>query len=524
MIDNKLSKYKNLVVKDIYKNGNYVFISLDNGQNILLNEKKIYDISEYDAFFEVINMNNINYAILSRDYDASYVINLETKKVVFKDKNVYHISKADDKCLHIIRNIGDNTIYNIETKKYLTAPLGYEFEKSLKNNLYVFKEKNNNKGFFDSKRLITDFNGNVLLRDLEGLLNFRDNHLIVDNDDILTIINLNDIDNLQIKTVKNDQSLLAKPKIYGDGKVLLIKENTISLYDLDLKLRKEIKVDNLKEIIDLEIVDVLKLLIPSQENDQVVNKHLFINLETEKSLSHSRIAPFPYFNPSTYVGMDYLNGKEQNFYFYDKNFNLIRKIKGCKFDSIDCNKECMFCIENNGRKQVLNTETGLLKDISYDYIKFHVFEPYGYGIDLEKEKMDFFDLNLNVIIKDFDYNKYNINIFQNEFSYFIINDYLCISSHIVDCYGQSHYRRIIEQNKGPLIFDKVDCDIYPLDSYIKIVENGENKYFNTETGQFTSFAILAPINDEGKIDFTKLDSSSLIIDQKIKVKKLKRPF
>ena len=184
----------------------------------------------------------------------------------------------------------------------------------------------------------------------------------------------------------------------------------------------------------------------------------------------------------------------------------------------------MFCIENNGRKQVLNTETGLLKDISYDYIKFHVFEPYGYGIDLEKEKMDFFDLNLNVIIKDFDYNKYNINIFQNEFSYFIINDYLCISSHIVDCYGQSHYRRIIEQNKGPLIFDKVDCDIYPLDSYIKIVENGENKYFNTETGQFTSFAILAPINDEGKIDFTKLDSSSLIIDQKNKVKKLKRPF
>ena len=179
-----------------------------------------------------------------------------------------------------------------------------------------------------------------MLRDLEGLLNFRDNHLIVDNDDILTIINLNDIDNLQIKTVKNDQSLLAKPQIYGDGKVLLIKENTISLYDLDLKLRKEIKVDNLKEIIDLEIVDVLKLLIPSQENDQVVNKHLFINLETEKSLSHSRIAPFPYFNPSTYVGMDYLNGKEQNFYFYDKNFNLIRKIKGCKFDSIDCNNVC----------------------------------------------------------------------------------------------------------------------------------------------------------------------------------------
>lgn len=59
--------------------------------------------------------------------------------VVFKDFKAYDINKEDEKCLKAIRKIDveDDAIY----KEYLNNPTDYEFEHSLENNLYVYREK-----------------------------------------------------------------------------------------------------------------------------------------------------------------------------------------------------------------------------------------------------------------------------------------------------------------------------------------------------------------------------------------------
>ncbi len=512
MIKNELRQ--KIGIKDIYRNDDYTFVYLDNEQKLLVKDEKIYDISEYDSFHKVITMNNIDYVLVSKDYSLS-LVNLETKDVIFEDEKAFDVEKEDERCLRIMMKIGggDDAIYNIETKDYLNIPTEYEFEHSLKNNLYVYSEKNKNfeKEFLDRKRVVLNANGKVLLKDITGWIDYSDNYLVINNNDKIRIINLNDEGNIEEKTVEFNKNLLIKP-IFYDGKIVLVKEGLIEIYDLELNIIKSIEVSNLNKVVDYELTNnTLKFCVPYQNT----NKHLFVNLKSGKTISHIRIEPYPYWIPTTYIGREKIDNEEQNYYFYDEKFNLRKKINGKKIYSIDSRKECMFYIENDKRKQFFNMETGLLEDVPYDYMYFHLSLPYGYGVNLDTEKMDFFDEELNIIIKDFDYNKYNMSIDHTEFNYFIIKDYLCISKHIVDGCGLSHFRKIIERNDGQVILDAYDCKVYPLGNYIQIIKDGETKYFNTEVDEFTPLSIMVPVNEKGKIDITKqsnLKESLLLID------------
>lgn len=510
-------------IKDIYRNDDYIFVYLDNEQKLLVKDEKIYDISEYDSFHKVITMNNIDYVLVSKDYSLS-LVNLETKDIVFEDDKAFDVKKEDERCIYVFMKIGcgDDSIYNIETKDYLNIPSEYEFEHSLENNLYVYSEKDKSfeKEFLDRKRVVLNANGKVLLKDITGWINYCGNYLVINNDDKIRIINLNDEGNIEEKTVEFNKSLLTKP-IFYDGKIVLVKEGLIEIYDLELNLIKSIEASNLNKVIDYELTNnTLKFCVPYQDT----NKHLFVNLKSDKTISHVRIEPHPWWIPTTYIGREKINDEEQDYYFYDEEFNLRKKINGKKIYSVDSKKECMFYIESDNRKQFLNMETGLLKDVSYDYMYFHLSLPYGYGVNYDTEKMDFFDEGLNVIIKDFDYKKYNIGIDHTQFGYFIIKDYLCISKHVVDGRGLSHFREIIEKNGGQVILDAYDCKVYPLGNYIQIIKDGETKYFNTEVDEFTPLSIMVPVNEKGKIDITKqssLKESLSLIDKGFqKAKKL----
>ena len=510
-------------IKDIYRNDDYIFVYLDNEQKLLVKDEKIYDISEYDSFHKVITMNNIDYVLVSKDYSIS-LVNLETKDIVFEDDKAYEVNKVDDKCLKVIMKIGggDDNIYNIETKEYLSIPTDYEFEHSLENNIYVYSEKDKSfkKEFLDRKRVVLNANGKVLLKDITGWINYCGNYLVINNDAKIRIINLNNEGNIEEKTVEFNKNLLIKPLFY-DGKIVLVKEGLIEIYDLELNLIKSIEAINLNNIVDYELTNnTLKFCVPYQNT----NKHLFVNLKSSKIISHVRIEPYPWWIPTTYIGREKINDEEQDYYFYDEEFNFKRKTNGKKIYSVDSSKECMFYIESDNRKQFLNMEKGLLKDVSYGYMYFHLSLPYGYGVNFDTEKMDFFDEELNIIIKDFDYKKYNIGIDHTEFGYFIIKDYLCISKHVVDGRGLSHFRKIIERNGGQVILDAYDCKVYPLGNYIQIIKDGETIYFNTEVDKFTPLSIMAPVNGKGKIDITEqstLKESLSLIDKGFqKTKKL----
>lgn len=128
--------------------------------------------------------------------------------------------------------------------------------------------------------------------------------------------------------------------------------------------------------------------------------------------------------------------------------------------------------------------------------------------------MDFFDRNLNIIIPNFDYKKYDLGFERGDFSYFIVNRYICITTDFIDDYGREQYRKIIVNSNGEIILDSIKHKCYPIGNYIQIMDGKESQFLNTLTGDIGEMAINCYVDSDGKIDFSKVISfdSCLSID------------
>ena len=524
MLDNELENILNkelnvnhIKIIDIDKVDEYLFITLDNEQKILTNGKDLYDVSEYSYLSNMFNLGDKFCAVMTKGY-STYVVDLKTREVLFEDEKAYYINKQDERTLHVIMKIGagNNTIYDIETKKYLPSPDDYEFENSLGNNLYVFREKHNSDtNFYDYKRCVINADGKILLKDIDGWINLYTNHLIISKKNKLCVVTMNEDSTLDMKTIEQNEKIIAKPSFHN-GNLIIMEKGTIKMYTPNLELVNEFIVEELNTVIDYEIVsDILKLCLPYTIDKKQVNKHLFINLNTGKSISHLRIEPYPYWMPTTYIGQDSINSEITDYHFYNADFEPIIKVSANDYESVESNKECMFVIRTRDgekeRRQLLNAENGRIRDVDYYYIHFHLSQPYGYGVNYSTQKMDFFDENLNTIIPDFDYKKFNLSFYHEEFGYFIINDYICIHKHFVDGYGQSRWRTIIQKADGEVILDSVQHKCYAIGNFIQISHNDDSEFLNTITGEIGALEISATVNEDGKIDFEKIDNATNII-------------
>lgn len=510
-LNNKLET-KSIKITNIYKVKDYLFIELNNRQRILTDGKKIYDISNYDNVIDIFSMSDKLCAVVTEVY-SKLLIDIETMEVLFDDKKAYQIYKEDDKSLHILMNCGNgnDTIYNIETKKYLPSPENYEFEISLGNGLYVFRENHNfNTDFYEYKRCVINADGKVVMSDIQGWVELVDNNLIIKKKDKLCIASVSEGTSLNVKTIEQKDEIIAKP-IFHNGFIFLIQKGIIKKYTPNFEFVEEFKLDELEEVIDFEIVsDVLKLCLQYQKGGKQINKHLFFNLNTGKSISDIRIEGYPYWTPTTYVSQDSINDEIINFNFYNKDFELVRGILANSYESVKGEKENMFVIKTSNKEnkytKLLNSHNGDLFDIDYDYIQFHNTLPYGYGLYFETEKMDFFDEDLNVIIPNVDYKKFDLSFHFDGFRYFIINDYVCIQKHFVDGYGRSRFRAIIQKSNGDILLDSILHRCYAVGNFIQIVNNGNSQFLNTITGEISPLEVFSTIDKHGKIDFKQLEN------------------
>ena len=146
------------------------------------------------------------------------------------------------------------------------------------------------------------------------------------------------------------------------------------------------------------------------------------------------------------------------------------------------------------------------------------------------------DKDLKVIIPNIDYKKLGLpknNDFFGSFSYFVVNNYVCIIKNIRD--GQrSFYRYIIQDANGTIILDSIKHKCYALGNLIQIIKDGESEFLNTLTGEIGQLSINAPIDEGGKVNFSRISdlnnvfqissTNQLLLpssdDQSSKVKKL----
>lgn len=527
-VSNASVNFRSISIANVYKLKDYLFIKFDNMQKILTNGHDLYDVSDYDYVDYIFNMGNRLCGVFIK-FSKTFVIDIKTREILFEDENAYNVSKKDDRTLHVIKKIGNNAIYDIKTKKYLLPPKNYEFENSLGNNLYVFREKDEKKNFFDNKRCVINADGKVLLKDIDGWIEAIDNYIIIKRSHSICVININEDSILDMKTIKKDSEMIADPD-YHYGNIIVIKKGAIEIYNLDLEPTNKFIIDDLNEVIDYEIIsNILKICIPYTSSDKQINKHLFINLETGAIITHVRIEPYPYWTPTTYIGQDSIESGLKDYHFYDSGFKNIISVCANSYEDIDSNvANTIFLIKGiNGdieKELLINTENGNIKENNYDYIHFHLNLSYGYGVNYNNKRMDFFDRDFKVIISDFDYNKFNLNFIYTEFDYFITNDYLCIKTRVLDSYGQYRLRTIIYRANGQVILDSFNCKCYALGDFIQIVDNKESKFLNTITGEIGSLVIEAPVNNSGKIDFNNINNIGSILDvsddKVLRIKKL----
>lgn len=500
--------FKNIKILNIEKVNDFLFIVLDNGQRILTNGSELYDVSNYNHLSNLFNMGDKFCAVMNKGYSV-YVVDLKTMEIIYEDDKVYHISKQDDRTLHIIMKIGggNNSIYDIETKKYLPSPENYEFEHSLGNGLYVFREKSDSKDFYDAKRCVFNSAGKEIMKNIEGWIYLNNNYLIINKKNSVNIIDLSK-ENIEINILQKNDVILFTPEYY-EGNFVIIEKGLIKICTPTLEIIKTIEVDEIEEVIDVELLaDIVKICIPYYENGEKINKHIFVNLKTEKIISHIRIAGYPYWNPKTFIGRDSTEFENIEYSFYDKAFNLLQKRFINSYYCLENSEENMFALEsiNNGIKEIeiLNTFDGTIKDSKYDFIKLHHRLPYGYGVNYATETVDFLDDKLNVIVPNFDYKKYGLTFGDYGFSYFIVNDYVCITKDFEDATGRTRYRRIIQKSNGKIILDSINHDCYQLGDFIQIIGQARTEFLNTLTGEIGQLSITAPADKEGKIDFSKI--------------------
>ncbi|MBQ9833996.1 MAG: hypothetical protein IJO33_02255 [Bacilli bacterium] len=507
-------------IKDIFFIDDFIGIYFQNGQKILINKtnQKHYDISEYDAIGKIFFMNGKPYAEALKNYVNCFV-DLDEMKVIYEDSNCYRIFKHDERTIEILTHKAAHILYNIESKKNIFSIDGYEFEKSLNDNLYVFRNKESAESVYDEKRIIVDCEGNIILSDIRGFVYYQDDHLIINRKNSVSIIDKN----MQIKTFEKGGDIIADPE-YNNGNIIIIEKNKIKIMTADLTIKKEITVDGLIKVIDKEILgDIIKLLVPFKQNGKDIGTHIYLNIKTGKQMSHLRIEGHPYWIPTTFIGTDSLEEGLKEYHFYNKDGKKTISISAFNYDCVDSKKENIFVIQsqkdNHPQTYLLNVGSGITKEINYNHVNYHHTYNYGYGANFITGQMDFIDENFNIIAPSINYKDFELRLGDGGFGYFISNNYLCILKHFTDGYARSQTRTILINPQGEVILNSVKHRCYMVKEFIQIVHNNESEFLNTLTGERGSLSIVAPVNSEGKIDFNALKNAIFAVDKQENVLK-----
>lgn len=514
-VTNQQLSYGNFTVKKIlrYEEEGAIYIELENETNLLMEKEFVYNVSDYGRFLKVFLIKGVLYGGFQKGCEHQ-VINLKTSECIFNDSDVYSVIKHTEDYLYIIKNTGSNKIYNISNREYLEPPENYAYESDLGNDLFVYVEKESEdekvNGFYDLKRIIVNSIGEILLNEVQGYPYYKNNKIYIIRDNSISIASIQNDSTLQIKTVEPNDTILVKPQ-YSDGNIIIVEKNKVKIYNGDLEEIKVIEIDNLEEVSDsYKSGDVLYLKVPYELNGEMRYKILLINFKNKNIVIHKQIEWYPYWAPTTFVATDDITSSVKEYYFYNKDLNNIASIKACGYDDVDCaNNESIFLLETpDNKKNILyNCADNIKKEVDYTEVKFHSELPYGYAIDINNNKMDFLDRNLNVIISDFDMTSYDLYQYLHQFSYWIINQYIAFTIHFIDEDGISRTRNVLQSISGEIIFDSLIKRCIPMGDFFQIVSSCKTKFLNTITGKKGKVELISPVNENGEIDFKKVQVS-----------------
>ncbi len=283
---NSLDNYKSLKIKNMEEISGYLYMAFDNGQKILMNNKEVYDISEYDFCNSIIELNKRKYGVLKKNYCA-FLVDLATKEVIYEKENCYFIYKVDERVIitkyHSHETFKDEEeLFDIKNKKTLDCPSGYKYEVSYGNGLYIFSKKTDFKksdDFHNRERVIINLANQVVMDNIRGWVYLYKDNLVVIQEEAVSIIPFQNNPELKVNTLTVNENVIAMPQyLEKTGEIALVFKDSIKKYDINLNLIKTIKIPELEkyvEVLDTDVINnVFKILLPYKQNGKQTNRHL----------------------------------------------------------------------------------------------------------------------------------------------------------------------------------------------------------------------------------------------------------
>ena len=508
---------ENKTVESIEQCDNYLLIKfrlqeyddfLDKYIYILTDGFDIVEIEPCDHISSSFEIDGEKYVVLTYYGFSRRIIHFPSKKIILEDAkgDVY---KVDDNVLEIY---GDKKrLFNINTRKFIDQKENYEYSDILKPGFYLFRENNIDKEFYKIKNYICNEFGEILFDNLVGYVYFKNNKIILKKEESFEIF---DFENKEVKTISKGENIIAEPLLYSD-KIICAFKDGIRMYDLDMKEIKYIPLE-LNKINDITFnANTLYLSIPDTNS----YKHIFINLMNGNIMEHAHIEGYPYWTPTTFIGVDNRDeNKEREHFIYNEYGELKRKIKTSGMGSIGSNDEVFRTYgEKENKHYLYNSKKDILKETGfYNYLYFR--KKYGYGVKRNPDTLDFKDLEFNILYKNLDLKKYNISatdIINNEIGLTFINNYLIFNKY----YGRK--RTLIIDLNGNIVHDTHHEKVNIIGKYIQIKEDYKSAiYIDTTTGEKKVMYIELPFKDN------KFCVEELVVDNiskiGMKVKKINK--
>ena len=527
MSDQLVEKEKNEIsiggalVKNALEINGYLFITFTNGQKILTNNEKTYDVSEYTDVFSIFEINNRLCAHLGK-FRTGYIINLNTNEVLLEDDDISYVNKFDNLVIKVTpKSRIASILFNIETKKYINEPDGYEFEFSPSENFYTYiqKDPKYETDFYDKKRIVLNGNGEVLLENITGWIYKNDSYLYVVKEKEIAIVEMKDDGTSTTRVIKKEGQVLGKPEYYN-GNIIVLEEGAIKVYGPKLELKNELKIDDLKEVLDVEkMAETYKIIVSHYEDGKQINKSVFVNLLNGNTISHLRIESFPYWNPNCYIAYDnaeYVWKKadittDATYYFYNKDMELTATAQGYGYNDIENEAgEIYFFVYNHNGNILINPTNGAMAVVEYINVEFPARNKFGFGINAETQTLDFFDKNLHVVYRGFPYDKYKVYPHSHNMGYTVLNGYLFIRNYFIDDYCLERIQSIILSADGEEILNSIHAKCHVVGNLIQISDENGISFFNTLNGEIKQLNIDLPMQD-GKIIMDRVLETGRII-------------
>lgn len=505
-----------VTIETITSIDDYLFITFSNGKKILTNGTLYFDASSYQRVNNIFIINGNPHADFA-NASTHTIINLVNNEVLFHEYFVYYIIKSEHNLLTIIMQGNEKTkVYDIDTKQYIPIPkelANFKIDKILCNGLIVLEEDTPEyKAHHDTMRCVINKDGKLIIPPIKGGI-YADSHYIFGTTkDSLTIIDTEKEQGESLTITKGKEVIMKPEFLTEDYLIILIYQTCIRIYDFSLSLLHEYPLENAENLVDSDTTGhVIKLCFKNGSSYY----HEFINYLTGKRVKHNHIEGFEHWDPTVYVARDYAEGvtteqyeyennatiPDTTFTIYDADLNEKKKFRAkfcdAEFDP-SFNLYRIITYEDGKRKRkVYIFNKNEIQDIDADYINSHANCAYSYGINQE-EVITFYDAELNIVIPPFSLKEYKLKFRTEDFSYFIINGYLCMTHFSENGYGGDCVRCILRGPDGTTLIDAYDTRCYLIGDFIQIYKYGtlHTQFLDTTMGVIGKLKASLPNFDE----------------------------